>query len=91
MSKKNVFFNVLLKLYKSNVCEDKLDIYCMIKNLGVLKYYFEIIVVFYFFQRIDFCYFFGGGGFWVNGIFVIYLLGIEVNFFIEYVCFLGNY
>lgn len=67
----------------------------MIKNLGVLKYYFEIIVVFYFFQRIDFCYYFffdgGGGGFWVNGIFVIYLLGIEENFFIEYVCFLGNY
>lgn len=51
MSKKNVFFNVLLKLYKSNICEDKLDIYCMIKNLGVLKYYFEIIVVFWFFFR----------------------------------------
>lgn len=49
--KKNVFFNVLLKLYKSNICEDKLDIYCMIKNLGVLKYYFEIIVVFWVFFR----------------------------------------
>lgn len=51
MSKKNALFNVSLKSHKSNICEDKLDIHCMIKNLGALKHYFEITVVFWVFFR----------------------------------------
>lgn len=92
MSKKNALFNVSLKSHKSNICEDKLDIHCMIKNLGALKHYFEITVVFYFFLG-DWLLlsFFLGGGIRVNGIFVIYLPGIEENSFIEHVRSLGNH
>lgn len=93
MSKKNALFNVSLKSHKSNICEDKLDIHCMIKNLGALKHYFEITVVFLFFFRglTLVIIFLGGGGFRVNGIFVIYLPGIEENSFIEHVRSLGNH
>lgn len=65
MSKKNALFNVSLKSHKSNVCEDKLDIHCMIKNLGALKHYFEItVVLFLFFFRgltLVIIFFVGGG------------------------------
>lgn len=64
----------------------------MIKNLGALKHYFEISVVFNFFRELTLVIiFFFGGGFRVNGIFVIYLPGIEENSFIEHVRSLGNH
>lgn len=61
--KKNALFNVSLKSHESNICEDKLDIHCMIKNLGALKHYFEITVFYFFLEDwLLLSFFFDGGG-----------------------------